>query len=65
LTLPGLELQPLFIQPVAGRHTDCAIPARLIQVSLKNRTTSIVMEEDNLGGLGMDGRVILEYIFKC
>jgi hypothetical protein len=27
LTLPGLELQPSVIQPVASRSTDCAIPA--------------------------------------
>jgi hypothetical protein len=27
LTLPGLELRPLALQPVASRYTDCAIPA--------------------------------------
>jgi hypothetical protein len=26
-TLPGLELQPSVVQPVASRYTDCAIPA--------------------------------------
>jgi hypothetical protein len=28
LTLPGLELRSLLVQPVASRYTDCAIPAR-------------------------------------
>jgi hypothetical protein len=27
LTLPGLELQPSVVQPIASRYTDCAIPA--------------------------------------
>jgi hypothetical protein len=27
LTLPGFELDPLVVQPVASRYTDCAIPA--------------------------------------
>jgi hypothetical protein len=26
LLLPGLELRPLDIQPIASRYTDCAIP---------------------------------------
>jgi hypothetical protein len=28
LTLPGLELDPSVVQPVASRYTDCTIPAR-------------------------------------
>jgi hypothetical protein len=27
LTLPGLELRPSLVQPVASRYTDYAIPA--------------------------------------
>jgi hypothetical protein len=26
MTLPGLELRPSFVQPVASRYTDCYIP---------------------------------------
>jgi hypothetical protein len=27
LTLPGLNSDPSVVQPIANRHTDCAIPA--------------------------------------
>jgi hypothetical protein len=31
LTLPGLELRSLVVQPVANRYTDCAIPVPLLK----------------------------------
>jgi hypothetical protein len=30
LNLPGLELRPSVVQPIASRYTDCAIPAQKI-----------------------------------
>jgi hypothetical protein len=30
LTLPGLELRPLAVQPVGSRYTDCATPAQSV-----------------------------------
>jgi hypothetical protein len=39
LTLPGLKLRPLFVQPIASHYTDYAIPA-LKRRRLENRPTS-------------------------
>jgi hypothetical protein len=38
VSLTGLEIQPLSLQPVASRYTDRAIPAYLIQVVKKKES---------------------------
>jgi hypothetical protein len=38
-TLPGLELDPSVVQPVANRYTDCAIPIPAITTLIFNIKT--------------------------